>query len=205
MHGNSTAATNIPNIIAPGTDAFFTNLSNLSICEEGIVSDIPLKDVKIMVSTNSTKRVRAGIVPDGAQKIYNPKQLIGTAQKEDYTNNAKIGSIALWTLDQPDSQFSYSIDITRLTNVDENVIKGENIKVYPNPARDQLIVEMELQQEQDINISLVDILGNELKSQTECCSGSLQTVMDIEPLPAGIYILKIKIGNELIHRKVVKE
>ena len=79
------------------------------------------------------------------------------------------------------------------------------ISIYPNPAKDLLNVEMELVQKQDINIRLVDMLGNELQSQSEYCPGSLQTVMDIEPLPAGIYILEIKIGNEFIHRKVVKE
>jgi len=79
------------------------------------------------------------------------------------------------------------------------------INIYPNPAKDLLNVEMDLLQKQDIDIRLVDMLGNELQSQSTYCPGSLQTVMDIEALPTGIYILEIKIGNELIHRKVVKE
>lgn len=57
----------------------------------------------------------------------------------------------------------------------------------------------------DLQIKLVDILGNELISIPNEEVFQFNKQIDLQSLAAGLYILEIKMGDEVIHRKIVKE
>ena len=54
-------------------------------------------------------------------------------------------------------------------------------------------------------MKLVDILGNEIVS-IECKETEhFNRQIDMKALVPGLYVLEMRIGNETLHRKVIKE
>ena len=85
-----------------------------------------------------------------------------------------------------------------------------NIKVYPNPVKDELVVEFRTTRGDKRSssapaISLWNSLGQKVTTNHAIQSrGNLQ-VIDTSVLPNGIYLLLIQQGNEKLVVKVVKE
>ena len=66
-----------------------------------------------------------------------------------------------------------------------NITREQTLKIYPNPSRDNIIIENNLTNKQ--SIELFDVLGNKMYS------GELQSgknSISIAPYAAGLYILK---------------
>ena len=77
------------------------------------------------------------------------------------------------------------------------------LSVFPNPAADYLIVEMEDLQLIQAEITLYDVVGRVVKTQS---ATSYSTKMDVNGLEQGTYFLHIASGNKTIGvRKFVKE
>ena len=77
---------------------------------------------------------------------------------------------------------------------------------YPNPFADNLIVIYTLPQKSKIELNLYDICGRLVKVLYcgEMKSGINRTKYDMRELPAGVYILKMKAGDKIINRKIIK-
>ena len=73
------------------------------------------------------------------------------------------------------------------------------VTVYPNPVKDNVIIKLEPHSQS--TVTLYDILGRELSSQTT--TGTAQIQLDY--LPAGIYILKVQNRGMVENFRVVKE
>ncbi|MBA4851097.1 zinc-dependent metalloprotease [Emticicia sp. BO119] len=84
----------------------------------------------------------------------------------------------------------------------EETIK-ESIRVFPNPASEQLTVEFLSPQPATTVISLVDITGKVLRQDVSKANQRKQEFIDLTPFNTGNYILKITVGEKTINRKVV--
>jgi hypothetical protein len=71
------------------------------------------------------------------------------------------------------------------------------IKVKPNPAKNYIIIEYELEQESDALINITDISGN-LKYSVNTAYRQDQLTIDTRSWKAGIYITALKINGKLI-------
>jgi hypothetical protein len=79
----------------------------------------------------------------------------------------------------------YSMQTTDFTSV-EQIEKSTEVKLYPNPSSD--VVQVETENKQSFDLSIFDILGNEVKTISNTFNN---TPISISELPKGIYILKI--------------
>ena len=82
------------------------------------------------------------------------------------------------------------------------------IKVYPNPVKDELVVEFGgTDYKSAPAISLWNSLGQRVSTRTPTQSGGTSSglTLDTSTLPKGIYLLSISQGNEKTVVKVVKE
>ncbi|MEM6842457.1 MAG: endo-1,4-beta-xylanase [Bacteroidota bacterium] len=95
-------------------------------------------------------------------------------------------------------------------NATEAVVKKQdsrpgNVYIYPNPAENQLNVEVYSQEKEEVSIEITDILSRRM----EIMSGqsSNQTIqINTSGLPEGLYLVKIKGDQtEVIRRLVVKK
>lgn len=81
-----------------------------------------------------------------------------------------------------------------------------NLFSYPNPFADNLIVIYTLPQKSKIELNLYDLCGRLVKVLYcgEMKSGINRAKYDMRELPAGVYILKMKAGDKIINRKIIK-
>lgn len=80
---------------------------------------------------------------------------------------------------------------------------GSALALYPNPATDQLTLELASADQPENSLAgIYNALGSLVwqQSLTEA-----KTVIDLSDLPAGLYIVKVKTGDQLLIRKVVKK
>lgn len=108
------------------------------------------------------------------------------------------------------SSYKYAIDcITSAVNsvVATNInVAGNNIKVFPNPAKDKFTVTLNETKSAKYKISIVGMNGNTIKAiTTNIVAGYNQLTIDATNLRAGIYILKIETPTGTQYQKVVKQ
>jgi len=70
------------------------------------------------------------------------------------------------------------------------------VRIYPNPARDQVTVALSQENKHDLQVSLINIMGQILLQSTSAAIG-------ISSIPAGIYFLHITAGGEQANKKFI--
>lgn len=97
----------------------------------------------------------------------------------------------------------YTISTTACKMEDQPAVHNE-LAVYPNPATDYLLVDLFLTDDfADIRIDLVDVHGRTLLSQVMHDITGESINLDVKALPAGIYLLRVTDGKNLLTRQVV--
>ncbi|WP_163707023.1 T9SS type A sorting domain-containing protein [Mangrovibacterium lignilyticum] len=79
---------------------------------------------------------------------------------------------------------------------DENATKVE--RVFPNPIDDHLFVEITSDDFSKASIVLMDILGNPVQQWevVEIMPGTQKIRLNLNKLHSGLYLLKVKIGEQ---------
>lgn len=83
--------------------------------------------------------------------------------------------------------------------VDENSISAY-LKIYPNPAEDNIKIDFGGEIKSNISIQLLDITGKVMIGHD--LSFTKTANLDVSNLSSGIYLLKIKTENEIVTKKV---
>lgn len=102
-----------------------------------------------------------------------------------------------------DGKYSYSsiIAIDNTTNE-----KSNQISVYPNPTKNILNISIDAQNKCDINIELINSLGQIIQTKTIAIDkGSNTKQIDIKEVSAGAYQLKITINGVVTYKKIIVE
>ncbi|MBI3501394.1 MAG: SBBP repeat-containing protein [Bacteroidetes bacterium] len=80
------------------------------------------------------------------------------------------------------------------------------INVFPNPTSQNILVEIELKEKEDINLSLYNLLGENIYSSSfKNSSGTFKKQISFAYFSSGVYILKIQLGNKTISKKIIKQ
>lgn len=90
----------------------------------------------------------------------------------------------------------------------ENTNSIENITVYPNPAQDFVNISISLAEQNEVTISLFNMLGEALMiiDKGKLTAGSQLLQLNIADLASGIYNISIKVGEtKSIHRIVINK
>lgn len=98
---------------------------------------------------------------------------------------------------------------TFCTNVTVTVVGTENplagnINVYPNPTNDNFIVKIEIPGLENLNLELVNMLGQQLWRR-EQVSGNGICEIPAEQLAPGVYLLQASSGDQSITIKLLKK
>jgi hypothetical protein len=81
--------------------------------------------------------------------------------------------------------------------IDENGKEVNAFQVYPNPSQDQFSLSYNINNKSAVKISLLDILGKELRllvNETQN-TGLQKVTVNVSSFPAGIYFVNIRCGN----------
>lgn len=86
-------------------------------------------------------------------------------------------------------------------NTDMGLVENDNsaLILYPNPARSSLNVKF------DKNIESISILGLDSRVYSQQESNAKEVQVNVSALPKGVYLVRIKSGKSVAHKKFIKE
>ena len=190
---------NLEGTRTPGIPAGFDYLNNGPSCRVGKI--IPIQNSTLYLIGTSV-----GLFKTETLDSMNTKWL---PMSSDYLQNNVISDIKYRTLDSSlwVSTFGGGIYKTYLTsngfaaNVNMSNEKETDIKVYPNPARNQITIETKTAFENNNSYAFYDGSGKIIKQGT--LQHSTQTI-NINQLPRGAYVLIIEqSGNSIYHKNMI--
>ncbi len=90
---------------------------------------------------------------------------------------------------------------TRLFNPYSNQLL---VSIYPNPINNHINLNLELNENQKINISILDIFGRQVLEviDAECKSGVHNFLIDVSQLNSNMYFVVLKTNNEIITQAI---
>ena len=91
-------------------------------------------------------------------------------------------------------------------SVREELWSQLQLELFPNPVSAELSVSYQLSKANTIQFEVLDLLGRTLwtNSTLEQKQGNHLQTIETSRLPAGMYTLKMKVGNAVRMRKFVK-
>lgn len=110
-------------------------------------------------------------------------------------NNLRV---VVWLQDMTSKQVLQSTQATMsMVGVDES--ESRDFKLYPNPAKDQLNVDIQsLTHIDNFKWKVLHVNGQVLMSGSKSTDAKL--LLDVSSLPAGLYILEIESGSQVVVR-----
>jgi len=149
---------------------------------------------QIISDTANWTTIKGSIIADSAYKYV----IIGNFFNDANTNLMTFFDSAYL------SAYYYIDDIYVSTDSVSQVSNYElknNVKIYPNPLNAFITIEIDSQMKHFIEFTLNDMLGNEIKKiqmiETRCVT------IPISDLSSGIYLLKVKSGNNIFIKKLI--
>jgi O-glycosyl hydrolase len=79
----------------------------------------------------------------------------------------------------------------------------KDVKIYPNPSNGIIIIEVNDVKE-EISIQILDELGRVIFEDQKSIIGTYTNNLDLSASPAGIYVVKVMMGDRVITTKIIK-
>ena len=93
------------------------------------------------------------------------------------------------------------------TGINEIQINSESLKIYPNPATNQITIDFDLLETKNTFIEIKNVLGQTVKtfSNNAVQKGSNKIEVDISEYSNGIYFVQLQNGNQITNQKFIKQ
>ena len=74
-----------------------------------------------------------------------------------------------------------------------NRIKNKNYKlnIFPNPSKDIVNINIELENRQNINVKIINSIGQTIMNESKLYAKSYNKHVDLNNLPSGSYMISI--------------
>lgn len=104
----------------------------------------------------------------------------------------------------PDFEKAANLTQTNVTALSENTL----LNIFPNPFHDNITIEINIPKDiQKIQIELLNITGQKMKQLNiygPTQDKSTLILNNLNELPSGIYLVKIKMENQTLSKKIIK-
>jgi uncharacterized repeat protein (TIGR03803 family) len=155
-----------------------------------------------------------GFFPEGSLVQASDGKLYGTTSSGGANNAGTIFSydisadteITIASFDGTNGSHPYGDLIELLTTgINQLSVNTNQLSVYPNPCSDLIYVSFSQRQAQSVQLSLYNMLGQEVYSTTPTLSHANPTTITIPVtnVPTGIYVLKVNGGNFTQQREII--
>jgi hypothetical protein len=107
----------------------------------------------------------------------------------------------------PTGNYIGAFDFGCYTKLPETPVTGNQVVLYPNPVYgDNIILSLQIENNSKANLSIYNILGEKVAGPPDqwLPAGDHLVPLVLSDLPAGTYICRITIGNEVFTSKFVK-
>jgi len=100
------------------------------------------------------------------------------------------------------STISYIDSVRSLfVGIPEVESKTQSIHVFPNPSKGEFFIHLDETPGEPIEITIIDMMGNTVKRKEYPVRQEIKIKVDM--LPSGIYILRVKNGNNIRYQRIV--
>ncbi|MCB9232908.1 MAG: T9SS type A sorting domain-containing protein [Bacteroidia bacterium] len=76
------------------------------------------------------------------------------------------------------------------------------ISVFPNPTRGEVFVQFELDQPRDLNVRVVSLLGQELRSTAVSQAHRDRISFNLEDLADGVYLIEVRTDDGRLVKRI---
>jgi Secretion system C-terminal sorting domain len=89
--------------------------------------------------------------------------------------------------------------------IDESIVfSGFSVKMFPNPTTDKVNLRVEKAGTENLEVTLLNIDGKTVYEGVWLRFMDAEKVIDMQGLPAGIYLLRLQAGNAVVNRQLLK-
>lgn len=78
-----------------------------------------------------------------------------------------------------------------------------SIEAFPNPSNGSFTLRVELAEFDDVNVEVLDMTGKRVFSQTHSHINSLEEAIEVNAVPAGIYMLRVATSKGMTHKPLI--
>lgn len=111
--------------------------------------------------------------------------------------------VAVWIQNDQTKEVYQAVDALNVIGIDEVSITNE-IKLYPNPAEDEVFIALHLATPQTLRISMHTLTGQEiLELETKEDQGKIIVPVALPNLPTGAYLMSISVGDNVTVQKLL--
>lgn len=97
-----------------------------------------------------------------------------------------------------------TVEVRLATSTQDQDLLASQVKLFPNPAKDQVNLFLQFSQNKTVQYELMDLLGKSYGSTNLGKVSALQKSVDISDLPVGTYILMLNIDGTRVGKRLVK-
>ncbi len=211
------AVTDNPHAVSGLSQATLYDFYVRTICADGQVSPwaspgefhtLPLPMNQLTLSANPAA---GGTVSGQGSYAYGTNITVTASPKTNFAFEAWTGDTeyltntasASATVKMPAKAVTLTAnfrDVTAITDIYDNTLK-----IYPNPARTNVVVEFDNPRNELLNIRLININGQTVAEKIIVSQGKVITEIDLSGLSPGLYTLKITGDRLKATRKLIIE
>jgi hypothetical protein len=202
--GNTTAETIL---IAPAPWSW--TVTDSQGCERTATIDLPIPNMisitlEATAATNMEQNGAIDATVTGGTGGYGYSwfdelgNLFGTG--EDLTQ-IPAGTYCLQVTDENECIAQACVEVENITSTIDRTLES-SISLLPNPASEQMKVVFDLPQQEEAELILLYMNGQEVRRISKQSSSS-EVTMEMNTYAEGVYLLKIVVGNSLVVKKVV--
>lgn len=145
----------------------------------------------------------------------------GATATDNYDQNPTVSSTGTFVNTQSEGIFeltylaedqsgNQSIPVVRTivvgpkTSID-NPLAESSVEIYPNPTSGHVVVELNIDANKPISMSIVDVTGRTVVDASQIAPNAKKVELSLDHLNDGVYFMHLQTGDENIVKRIVKE
>ena len=147
-----------------------------------------------------TKTIEEGMEVVIFSDVEDVENLKLTVAKEGYVTIEQVISLSANNVEKDEFGYYVYVILRKTFTSIESPTASKELKVYPNPVRDVLNMELPESDGANWTLRLYNAVGNLVLSRTVVAGESV----NVSSLASGVYFLQLSNGDEVLRAKVIK-
>lgn len=137
-----------------------------------------------------------------------PQLNSGLLSETEFTDAPEQTGVIVYAVEavyeEENAEVSYSNKLDFVLETEE-VVQLENLQVYPNPTTDNVTVSFNLNQSEQVRLSLKNTLGQNVLEISPIEKSVINQQIDLSDLTPGYYVMEIQIGQTIHSEPLIKQ